>query len=211
MKIFSHRGLVDKDHKENTIEAFKNAYNHGVRAIEFDIWFLENQLVLHHNKPVNLENIAKLKDLFTQFGSEIEYWCDFKNLTSKNCDDAISHFKQIVDELKIDHQKLYFAPFNSNFSKAKRIYTSINKYFGKSSKILALKKKLEPAEYQEFYQELKENNIFGLSIEHSNVTEEFKKIFSDIAIFAWTVNDQKIADDLKAIGIENIASDKILS
>jgi hypothetical protein len=69
--------------------------------------------------------------------------------------------------------------------------------------------KLSPKNYQKFYQDLKELDIYGLSIQWKNLNADFKTIFKDIKIFAWTVNEQKTADSLAKIGIENIASDNL--
>lgn len=209
MKYFSHRGLVDKNHKENSISAFSSALNQGFKAIEFDIWFLENELVLHHDRPNNLNNLARLQELFAKFQNKIEYWCDFKNLSEANCIDAIKSFKKIVDAEKINYQQLYFAPFITNFKQALKIYEVIRKYFGEDVLIVAVREKLKDEDYSQFYQTLKSNRIYGLSIQYSNLNAEFKKIFSDIKVFAWTVNDQKIAENLNKIGIENIATDKL--
>ena len=58
INYFSHRGFSDKSSiKPNTIKAFRNAYKKGYRALEFDIWFIKNQLVLAHNKPKKIEEV----------------------------------------------------------------------------------------------------------------------------------------------------------
>ena len=210
IKKFSHRGLIKDGIKENSLEAFKNAYQNNFRAIEFDIWYLKNQLVLKHNRPSNLNNLTTLEGLFCEIKNKVEYWLDFKNLNSKNCDSAVKEVRKIVDNLKIKPSQIYFAPFITDFVKAKIIYQAIRKYFDETSQIVAVIEKLDQKNYQKFYQQLKENNIYGLSIEHKNINIEFKNIFYDIKIFAWTVNDQKTSNLLAKIGIENIATDKLL-
>ena len=82
IKIFSHRGSVIKKSQENKIEAFKNVYKKGIRAIEFDIWYLKNQLVLKHNRPITLNNLDRLEDLFISFG--IENRCSYVNTKKVN-------------------------------------------------------------------------------------------------------------------------------
>ncbi len=215
IKIFSHRGFATKKSQQNKIEAFKSAYKQGLRAIEFDIWYLKNQLVLKHSRPNNLDNLDRLEDLFIAFENDIEYWLDFKNLNSKNCNLAIKKTKELVDKNKIKLENLNFAPFITDLKKAAIVYQSIRKYFGNQIKIIAVIEKLLPRNYKKFYQELKSLNIYGLniyglSIQYKNINPEFRIIFKNIKIFAWTVNDQKTADLLAKIGIENIASDTLI-
>lgn len=51
IKIFAHRGFAQNNIKQNSIASLKNAFKNGFKAIEFDIWWLENQLFLSHDKP----------------------------------------------------------------------------------------------------------------------------------------------------------------
>ncbi len=209
IKIFSHRGSVIKKSQENKIEAFKNVYKKGIRAIEFDIWYLKNQLVLKHNRPITLNNLDRLEDLFISFKNDVEYWLDFKNLNARNCDLAIKKVKEIIDAHQINLDNLHFAPFIIDLKKAEIVYKAIRKYFGNQAKIIVVIEVLLPKNYQQFYQQLKDLNIYGLSIQYKNINPEFRAIFSKIKIFAWTVNDRKTADYLAKIGVENIASDNL--
>jgi hypothetical protein len=143
------------------------------------------------------------------FKNDLQYWVDFKNLNPKNCDQALKKVKDLVDKNKIKLNNLNFAPFITDLKKAEIIYQSIRKHFGKEAKIIAVIEKLSPKNYQKFYQDLKELDIYGLSIQWKNLNADFKTIFKDIKIFAWTVNEQKTADSLAKIGIENIASDNL--
>ena len=90
----------------------------------------------------------------------------------------------------------------------------IRKYFGKDAQIVAvlekLNKKASKKDWQIFYQKLKSANIYGLSIYYKNINLEFKKIFPDIKIFAWTVDDQKTLNFLEQIGVENVTSNKLI-
>ena len=209
LKIFSHRGFASKKNQQNKLESFEKAYQEGLRAIEFDIWYLEDQLFLKHNRPRNFNNLDHLEDLFLRFKNKVEYWLDFKNLHPRNCDLAISKVKKIIDDNQIKPNNLYFAPFITDLNKAKIIYQSIRTHFGNQAQIIAVIEKLLSKDYQKFYQQLKDLGIYGLSIEHQNINQKFKDIFFDIRIFAWTVNKQETADLLDKIGIENIASDNL--
>lgn len=211
IKIFAHRGLVENNITENSLEAFKNAYNQGFRAIEFDIWYLDNQLILSHDQPFDPKNLSRLEDLLQEFSnhSGVGYWLDFKNLNNSNCDMVIEKVKELTDSAKINLTQLYFAPFITDLKQTTVIYQTIRQHFSNNAQILAVIEKLEPQDYQEYYQQLKNNNIYGLSINYHNIQESFKKIFKDIRIFAWTVNDRNVAKYLEGLGIENIASDSL--
>jgi glycerophosphoryl diester phosphodiesterase len=108
IKIFSHRGLRIKKSQENKIESFKNAYKKGLRAIEFDIWYLKDQLILKHNRPSNFNNCDSLEDLLANFKNDLQYWVDFKNLNPKNCDQALKKVKDLVDKNKIKLKKAFW-------------------------------------------------------------------------------------------------------
>ncbi|MFT6333129.1 MAG: glycerophosphoryl diester phosphodiesterase, partial [Lentimonas sp.] len=96
MKIFSHRGLSDSKTRENSLDAFKKAFEKGIRALEVDIWCLENELFLTHDHTYKPENLNKLEELFSEFGNDVFYWLDFKNLSPKNTLDVMKKVKKIT-------------------------------------------------------------------------------------------------------------------
>jgi glycerophosphoryl diester phosphodiesterase len=206
-KFFAHRGLVSKNAPENTIASLKNAFENNIKAVEFDIWYFKNELVVSHDQPKN--KILKLNDYLAVYSNKIEYWLDFKNLNISNCDQALKQVKIITKQLKIKQNNLNFAPFITNFDQALEIYKIIKKYF-KKAKILAVREKLKISDRKKYYQKLQENKIFGLSINYKNIDDKLIKNFKNIEIFAWTVNNRKTADYLAKIGVQNIVSDKIL-
>ncbi|MFT6077704.1 MAG: glycerophosphoryl diester phosphodiesterase [Myxococcota bacterium] len=209
LKIFSHRGVTGKKIKENTLESLQNAYKKNYKALEFDIWYSKNQLVLRHNRPHNLTRLTKLVDVFAEFGNNVDYWLDFKNLNTRNCESAIKSVKKMIDDANIKNKRIFFAPFILDFKKAQKVYEVIRNYFGQKVQILAVVRQVDPEDYQKLYQILKTNNVSGISIQHRNINSEFRKLFHDIEIFAWTVNRQKTCDFMKEIGVDNIASDKL--
>lgn len=82
MHLIAHRGLISKDIKENTLEAFRNAINNGYEGIELDIRKTkDNKIVVIHDKYINRTsngsgNINKLlyKELLKyNFGSKKKY------------------------------------------------------------------------------------------------------------------------------------------
>ena len=82
MHLIAHRGLISKDIKENTLEAFRNAINNGYEGIELDIRKTkDNKIVVIHDKYINRTsngsgNINKItyKELLKyNFGSKKKY------------------------------------------------------------------------------------------------------------------------------------------
>ena len=43
MQLIAHRGLTNKDIKENTLDAFKNALKKGYNGIELDIRYTKEK------------------------------------------------------------------------------------------------------------------------------------------------------------------------
>lgn len=207
MKIFSHRGLRNGQIKENSLKAFKQAYEKNLRAFEVDIWYLENELFLTHDKPQDLNNLNKLEELFSEFQNEVSYWLDFKNLTEKNCKEVCQKMQKIMQNFGLNSKQLYFAPYINNLENGDKIYPIIKEIFGNEVQILAIIEKIDAASYQDYYQKFKAAGLYGISIHYSNLNGEFRKFFSDVPIFAWTVNEQKIAQSLEKLGIENLTSD----
>ena len=84
VKLFAHRGFVTENISQNSIASLKQAYDFNFRAVEFDIWFLDEKLVLKHDQPLEKEinNLPKFRDYFS-FKNELTYWMDFKNLDEK--------------------------------------------------------------------------------------------------------------------------------
>lgn len=54
MQLIAHRGLTNKDIKENTLDAFKNALKKGYNGIELDIRYTKDKkIVVHHDIFIN--------------------------------------------------------------------------------------------------------------------------------------------------------------
>lgn len=212
IKLFAHRGFVDNDISQNSLKALKNAYLKGFRAIEFDIWFLNNQLLLSHDKPDidKIKELAVFKDYFL-YQNEMEYWMDFKNLDEKNVNLALKMVKNDLNEAKIDLNRVFFAPFITDYDLAIKIFEEIRMVFGGEVKIIAvceeLKEKGDDVLLSRF---LKDNQIKYLSIFYKLVDESLLKMLDGVEIFAWTVNDKEEIRSLNKIGVKNFATDFIL-
>ncbi len=209
IKIFAHRGFVANGAKENSINSLNEAYKNHFLGIEFDIWFVENQLYIHHDQPQkeDLATIPTLKD-YLVYGNHFEYWMDFKNLDEHNASAAIELAKKEIMAAKIDPKKIYFAPFITNFDEAILVYKKIIKAF-EAAQIMAVCEDIKKEELVLYHQNLQKNHIRFLSIRHVFVDEEFIKIFNGITLFAWTVNDLERLGQLEKIGVKNLTSDKI--
>ena len=70
-------------------------------------------------------------------------------------------------------------------------------------------KNLSSEKFITYHQNLQKNHIKFLSIQHTIIDKNFTKIFSDITLFAWTVNDLARLRDLQKIGVKNFTSDII--
>jgi len=209
VKIFAHRGFIENNIPQNSIESLKNAYLKGFRAIEFDIWFLNDQLILKHDRPIltELNSLPKFRDYFL-YQNQMEYWMDFKNLDESNVDKALELVKKDLENINLD--KVYFAPFITNYKIAAKIFEKISKVFGSKARLMAVCEKLENQdEVNNLYKFLKNNSIKNLSIFHKLIDKKFMELFLEIEIFAWTVNDKSDLEKLKNIGVKNFTSDAI--
>ena len=51
IKLFAHRGFVENNMKQNSIASLKNAFEKGFKGVEFDIWWLDGEFLIKHDKP----------------------------------------------------------------------------------------------------------------------------------------------------------------
>lgn len=208
VKIFSHRGFIEEDIKENSIKSLHNAIKHGFKAIEFDIWFVHNSLVLNHDEP----KIEELKDLpafkdYLFYGNDLDYWLDFKNADLANIKQILACVKKDCEALKIDLDKLYFAPFIEDYAVAQEIVREVRHVFGIKAKIAAVC--TQESNLDDLHKMMRHNHIHYCSVFYGVIDKEFMTIFKDIEIFAWTVNDMTILHHLEELGINNFISDTI--
>lgn len=212
IRLFSHRGFIQKGVNQNSLTSLKKAQEVGFNAIEFDIWFIENQLVLKHARPKSeeLSKLTKFSEFFC-FGNDFTYWLDFKNLNKTNAIKALKLTKEILDKKRIDLEKVYFAPFITDYKKAEIIFTKIRNIFSSKAKLVAVCEKLENHTDQQNLQKfLRQNQIKFLSIFHQLIDVKLIKNLSEIEFFAWTVNEQDRLKTLENLGVKNFATDKIL-
>lgn len=121
--FIAHRGLYDNNIKENTIEAFDNAFNNGYQGIEFDVRLTKDHIpvVLHDSF---LSRVFGIKGLLKNF--TYQELMD-KNINIPKLENVINryHNKVMVIELKekiditkyLDNSKnsYYISSFNYDY------------------------------------------------------------------------------------------------
>lgn len=211
-RLFAHRGFAKSKNLQNTITSLKQAKENAFKAIEFDIWFLEGELFLKHDLPekTELRELPNFRN-YLIFQNELTYWLDFKNLDKFNARKALSLVKNEINQAKIDLHQIYFAPFITDYFLAGEIFSIIRDVFGEESQLVAVCEKFDDLQkINDLRQFLTKNKIKFLSIFHELLNQSFVEKFSDIEVFAWTVNDISRLKELQNLGVKNFATDKIL-
>lgn len=225
IKLFAHRGyLTDHQRKiadfekiENSIISLKQAFDSSFTAIEFDIWYYRQELLLKHNQPEDNEinNLAKFSDYFdrkiSNNASKISYWCDFKNINLDNVKTILEKVKKILQKQEIDLNNCYFAPFITDYQLAEDVYRKFIEFFSNKINFVALCEDLNNINDINILSEfLHRNNIKFLSINHNLINKELiKKLPKNINLMAWTVNDIARINHLNSLGVCYFATDII--
>ena len=209
IKIFAHRGFATKQAPENSIASLEEAHKRKFIGIEFDVWFINDSLLINHDLPQKnaIKNLPQLQD-YLIFKNDFEYWIDFKNLDKSNIEKAAKLIAKEINAAQIDDKKIFLAPFITDLNQAIPIYNSLRSNL-KDPQIMAVCENLAPQDASSYHRNLQKNNIKFLSIHHEIIDESFIKIFSDITLFAWTVNDLTQLKKLNQIGVKNFTSDII--
>ena len=209
IKIFAHRGFVQNNIKQNSIASLKNAFKNGFKAIEFDIWWLENQLFLNHDKPskTSLFNLPHFGDYFI-YNNQIDYWLDFKNIDESNVREVLQLVKNDLDSNKINLDKIYFAPYITNFELTEKIAREFRNFFDKKINFLGV------CDHQSQILKISElldiEVIDYVSIDYKLINKSNLELIDPKKIFAWTVNDIHIYNDLMVMGVDKFATDNLV-
>jgi glycerophosphoryl diester phosphodiesterase len=214
LKIFAHRGFVgncDQQNyiKQNSLASLKNAYDSGFRAIEFDIWFCNSQLILAHDQPQldDYKNLAHFSD-FLIYGNELDYWLDFKNLDESNANKALELVKLQIDSAKINLEQIFFAPYCTDYNLSKKLFDKFSTIFGSSISFVAILD--DQKQIPQLLDFIKENNIKFISAYHNLINYDLLQKFNGVEFLAWTVNETPILENLAKIGVKYFASDNCL-
>lgn len=214
IKLFAHRGYLHSKNnetiKENSTRSLDNAYDNLFKAVEFDIWFFENQLILNHDKPTenDFENLLKIDEYF-YYKNQINYWLDFKNLNISNCQQVIDLLKISIQKNNISLDNIYFAPYNLCYKEISFINRKFIENFGEIKFLAILESKKNKNELNEFKEFLIKNKIKYLSVFHELIDENFVQNFRDFEFFAWTVNDLERLKILHKMEVKNFATDNL--
>lgn len=206
VRLFAHRGFWQENNSQNSLKSLKAAYEKDFRAIEFDIWFIEGELLLKHEAPKPQEVLPFFRD-YLKFGNELNYWLDFKNLNEANAAEVFELVKISLQEAQINLNKVYFVPFIPNYKIAEKVLEKAREVFGKKIQFGAVCEKHE--NFENVISFLEKNSVKCLSIFHQLLNKNSLKDLANIEIFAWTVNDKKRLLELEALGVQNFATDKI--
>ena len=203
--IFAHRGLVTKNSSQNSIASLREAYKSGFKGVEFDLWFVDGEILIKHDQPEKDEKLPTLREYFS-FKNELTYWLDFKNLNKKNAKDAFEFVLEEVQKAGINRDKIFLIPFETNYEIAGYFFDQAKEVFGDSVQFGAVCE----VDISGLEKLCATKNVKFLSVFSDLIDENFIKKFSTQTIFAWTIKDQKTFQRLRDLGIKNFASDLVL-
>ena len=209
IKLFSHRGYFQKGAKQNSLDALNQAFDLDYHGIEFDIWYLNDELVLVHDKPSEQE-IPKLNRFadFLYYENQIDYWLDFKNLNLDNAKSALAKVKKDLDKYKISLNHIYFAPYITDYKIASEIFGVARSVFGPKARLVLVCD--HEKQIDDINQIIKQDKVRHLSINYKLITTDLIKHLDGITLFAWTVNQLMDLERLSDLGVKNFATDKIM-
>jgi glycerophosphoryl diester phosphodiesterase len=104
-QIWAHRGY-HKGIQENSLEAFKMAFQTGVKGIELDTHYDKSldRFVVSHDAPYQKHKgkLLFLENLFQAFGNTGYYWVDLKNLSLENREEVSLRMRILLDKFELD-------------------------------------------------------------------------------------------------------------
>ena len=209
IKLFAHRGLVENNMKQNSIASLKNAFEKGFKGVEFDIWWIDGEFFVKHDKPAGKELflLPRLQDYLVH-KNELEYWIDFKNLDEKNIDNALKKLKEVLILKEIDLNKVFFAPYISDYILTGKISLKFRNFFAQKINFVGVCD--EEAQCQGAVDMIDIGVIDFISINYKLINNDFLKKIQPSKLLAWTVNDVNEINDLYMVGVEKFATDKVI-
>ncbi len=209
IKLFAHRGFVENNMKQNSIASLKNAFEKGFKGVEFDIWWIDGEFFVKHDKPAEKELflLPRLQDYLVH-KNELEYWIDFKNLDEKNIDNVLKKLKEVLILKEIDLNKVFFAPYISDYILTGKISLKFRNFFAQKINFVGVCD--EEAQCQGAVDMIDIGVIDFISINYKLINKDFLKKIQPSKLLAWTVNDIKEINDLYMVGVEKFATDKVI-
>ena len=209
IKLFAHRGFVENNMKQNSIASLNNASTKGFGGVEFDIWWIDGEFFVKHDKPTEKEQflLPRLQDYLVH-KNKLEYWIDFKNLDEKNIDNALKKLKEDLILKEIDLNKVFFAPYITDYSLASKISLKFRNFFSQKINFVGVCDKHKQC--REAVDMVDIGLIDFISIDHTLINKDFLKKIQPSKLLAWTVNDANEINDLYLLGVDKFATDKVL-
>lgn len=212
MLVIAHRGASGY-HKENTLKAFKAAYEMGSRYFETDVQLsAEGRLILHHDyhfkdfngmqRPVNgtmatmlsAHGFPFLEELFGVLGADAKI-----NFEIKNDDDVYPLIEQkllkTLADLDIDKQRILISSFD--YPTLKRVREQ-----DEDIKIGVLTRAFD-------LRQILALKPYSVHMSKERITTDIINTChaNGLKVFIYTVNDAQIARTLQAFGVDGIFSD----
>jgi glycerophosphoryl diester phosphodiesterase len=229
-KLFAHRGYNKGLTTENSIASLEEAVKNSFTAIEFDIWFFKNHLVIKHDKPKlqELSSLPKLRE-YLKYSNILDYWCDFKNINEKNARIVAKTTKELVSDCQILPAKIFFTPYLpcnniSRHQEYRKIFAEIRQEIlleplsntalengNKGFNLVAVIDDMpnNSTEKGKIFDFINSENFDYFSINHRLINQELLKNIEAKKVLAWTVNSFNDLARIKALGVENFTSDTI--
>jgi len=151
--------------------------------------------------------LPRLQD-YLYYKNELEYWFDFKNIDQNNIGDALKKLKADLILKEIDLNKIFFAPYITDYDLAIKISLKFRNFF--SQKINFAGVCDNELGVQEIVDMVNMELIDFVSINHALINAELLKKINSTKLLAWTVNDIKQINDLYMLGVDKFATDKVL-
>lgn len=209
MQLIAHRGLTDKDIRENTLKSFSNALNNGYDGIELDIRKTkDNKIVVHHDYLINRTSNGKgILNKYTY--KELKKY----NFGSNKYPEKLPLLENIIKSL---NNTIIFIELKEEIAQ-KELINILNKNRSNTYYICSFNKK-----YLEEFINIKYNvglinNIFNSKIDYTKynfimilenifnekIYNEFKKIDIEVVLYGVlnniSLNNKKIIQKIKYI------------
>ena len=205
-KVWAHRGYVGDGLMENTIPAFRRAFELGAPGTELDIFFDQSRsrFVVTHDAPESFDHddLLTLNDVFHALGNEHLYWLDFKNLPQlapEQARTAVNGLLSLQQQHALADKLIVESTHAQNLSLFSRagIPTSYWVMFDPDASHAKLSFYLWKVRL-----ELYRGGFSALSMDHRQFTPRVESTFARIPIHLFTVNDPVRLDTL--VSKENV-------
>lgn len=224
--VIAHRG-ASFTAPENTLSAYKIAFNNNCRAAECDIYMTkDNKIVLSHDRT--LKRIAGVDiDITLSNYNDLQSYDvgSFKSEKYKN--ERIPLLSEVIDILP-ENAQLFI-----EIKDTERILNPLKELIANSGKnknvsiiafdyeVLRKSKELMPdiphhwlihleSQKSDAMQKVKDAKLDGINASYKILDANFIKEVHDAwyKVFTWTINDIIIAENLKKMGIDGITTDR---